>query len=88
MAKTKTLKRRKTLSKNMLQIKKNMGLVAYSPTQNLLDEDLIGSAIWECLKKGDSEGVTEVVVAYLVAKNSSRKIFTRSIKQVIQKRDV
>lgn len=62
------------LPKSVVRIKKNAGLVAYSPTQALLDEALIGNAIWECLKNGDSEGVTEVVRVYLEAKNNSRKV--------------
>jgi len=42
-----------------------------NPTEELLDEELFGRAIWECLKEGDSEGVIEVIRAYLQAANKT-----------------
>lgn len=36
-----------------------------------MDEKLIGQAIWECLKNGDSEGVVEVIQIYLDAVNKT-----------------
>jgi len=69
MAKVKTLKKTAILS---LKIKKNSGVIEYSPTEKLLDEDLIGRAIWECLKNNDPEGVIEVINAHLRAVNKAQ----------------
>jgi DNA-binding phage protein len=43
-----------------------------NPTKELLDTTLIGRAVWECLKEGDSEGVIEVIQAYLQAVNKTK----------------
>lgn len=43
-----------------------------NPTEELLNEELIGRAIWECLKNGDSEGVVEVIQIYLEAVNKTQ----------------
>jgi hypothetical protein len=37
-----------------------------------LDEELIGRAIWDFLKNGDSEGVIEVIRIYLEAVNKTQ----------------
>ena len=67
MVKVKTLVKQKKSSKNTrtLKIKKNTGVVVYSPTKRLLDEDFISRAIWECLKNNDPEGVIEIIEAHL-----------------------
>ncbi len=52
-----------------LVLKKDTGLIEYSPTVALLNEELIGRALWECLKEGDVEGFMEVIEAYLAAYN-------------------
>ncbi len=57
----------------MIELKKNMGLREYSPTQELLNEDFIAKAIWECLKDNDPEGVIEIIEAHLYAKNITAK---------------
>jgi len=44
----------------------------YNPSKDLLDEQLIAKAIWECLKENDSDGVIEVLEAHLRAKNKSQ----------------
>jgi len=49
------------------RIKRNLDLIGYSPTEELLDETLIRNAIWECLKNNDSVGVMEVLDSYLEA---------------------
>ena len=54
-----------------MRIKKNNDLIAYSPTKQLLNEDLIGRAIWECLKNNDPAGAIEVIEAHLEAINKS-----------------
>ena len=55
-----------------MKLKKDAGLIEYSPTQELLDENFIALAIWECLKNNDPEGVMEVIQAHLEAVNKSR----------------
>ena len=80
MAKIKTsVKRRKSLTntssptrKNKMKLKKDTGIRKSNPTEELLNEELIGSAIWECLKNGDSEGVVEVISIYLEAVNKTQ----------------
>lgn len=55
-------------------MKKEMGISRYDSTQALLDEERIGRAIWECLKKGDSEGVIEVIKIHLDAHNKTELV--------------
>lgn len=55
-----------------LRLKKDAGLIEYSPTKELLDEEFIALAIWECLKNNDPEGVVEVIQAHLDAVNKAR----------------
>lgn len=44
----------------------------YDPSRTLLDEHLIASAVWECLKDNDPNGVIEILEAHLRAKNKSK----------------
>ena len=55
-----------------MKLKKDTGIRNSNPTKELLDEELIGRAIWECLKNGDSEGVIEVISIYLEAANKAQ----------------
>ncbi|HLB52822.1 MAG TPA: hypothetical protein VJK48_03855 [Chlamydiales bacterium] len=55
-----------------MQLRKNTGIRKSNPREELLNETLIGQAIWECLKKGDSEGVIEVIKIYLEAVNKTQ----------------
>lgn len=55
-----------------MKLKKNANLIEYSPSQELLNEDLIAKAIWECLKNNDPEGVMEVIEAHLEMINKLR----------------
>lgn len=55
-----------------MKLKKGTGIRKSNPTEELLDEELIGRAIWECLKDGDSEGVIEVIRIYLEAVNKTQ----------------
>lgn len=55
-----------------MKLKKNTGIRQSNPTEELLNEELIGRAIWECLKNGDSEGVIEVIGIYLEAVNKTQ----------------
>jgi DNA-binding phage protein len=80
MDKIKTSARRKKFSsntssiknKNEIQLKRGTGIRKSNPTQELQNDQLIGLAIWECLKEGDAEGVIEVILAYLEAANKSK----------------
>lgn len=53
----------------------HLGVVEYSPTLELLNEDLIARAVWECLKDNDPEGVAEVIHIYLDAKERARTFY-------------
>jgi probable addiction module antidote protein len=44
----------------------------YNPSNDLLNEQLIAEAIWECLKENDPDGVIEILEAHLSAKNKSQ----------------
>ncbi len=39
-----------------MKLKTGTGIKKSNPREELLNEGLIGNAIWECLKNGDSEG--------------------------------
>lgn len=54
------------------KLKKNTGIRESNPREELLNEELIGRAIWECLKNGDSEGIIEVIQIYLEAVNKTQ----------------
>jgi DNA-binding phage protein len=80
MAKAKTLKRRKRSSaikshskpKMIMKLKEGTRVRESNPTEEILNEDLISRAIWECFKEGDSEGVIEIFEIYLQAANKTR----------------
>ena len=55
-----------------MKLKKDPGIRQSNPTEELLNEELIGRAIWECLRNGDSEGVIEVISIYLEAANKTQ----------------
>lgn len=57
--------------KRILKLKPNADIRESNPREELLDEELIGRAVWECLKEGDSEGVIEVIRIYLEAVNKT-----------------
>ena len=54
----------------MIRLKKK--LREYDPMKDLLDEQLIAKAVWECLKGNDPDGVIEILEAHLRAKNKSK----------------
>src|SRR3990167_3678897 len=80
MVKKKTFARRRIFltntshqtRKRRMKLKKGTGIRKSDPTEELLNEELIGRAIWECLKNGDSEGVVEVIRIYLEAVNKTQ----------------
>jgi DNA-binding phage protein len=55
-----------------VKLKKGTGIRKSNPREELLNEELVGRAIWECLKNGDSEGVIEVIRIYLEAVNKTQ----------------
>jgi DNA-binding phage protein len=55
-----------------MKMKNNTGIRESNPREELLDQELMGRAIWECLKNGDSEGVIEVIQIYLEAANKTQ----------------
>lgn len=55
-----------------LKLKKNAKLIPYSPTDELLDENFIAQAVWECLKNNDPEGVVEIIQSHLRVVNKSK----------------
>ena len=58
-------------NRHMMRLKSNTAVRESNPREELLDEGLIAQAVWECLKEGDSEGVIEVIQAYLEAVNKT-----------------
>jgi DNA-binding phage protein len=52
-------------------LREGVGITEFSPTEQLKDIKLIGSAIMECLIENDSEGVMEVIETHLEAMNKS-----------------
>ena len=55
-----------------MTLRKDTGVRESNPREELLDEKLIGNAIWECLKNGDSAAVIEVIQIYLEAVNKTQ----------------
>ncbi len=55
-----------------MKLKTREGLRPYSPTKQLLDEDFIAKAVWECFKNNDPEGVIEVIQAHMRAVNKTK----------------
>lgn len=55
-----------------MKLKEGARVRESNPTEELLDEDLISRAIWECFKEGDSKGVIEIIQIYLHAANKTR----------------
>lgn len=74
MVKTKTLQKQKKSLENTpkFKIKEDALIEAFSPTEELLDENFIGKAIVECLKNNDPEGVIEVLNIYLNTINRAK----------------
>lgn len=69
MDKKKTLKKHKTCSPKLLEIKNLEGLEEWTPETRLLSKDFILKAVVECLKNGDAKGAVEVVMTYIKALN-------------------
>src|SRR3990172_5526461 len=72
MVKTKTLPKQKKSTKTMPKQQKKTPR-AYDPLKDLLDEKLIGRAIFECLTRNDPKGVIEVIKAHVMALNQAQR---------------
>ena len=53
-------------------IREDANITELDPLANLLDPDLIGSAIMQCLIENDPEGVMEIIEDHLYALNKSK----------------
>lgn len=67
-------KRSKTKTKEAVKvtIKEDANVTELDPIANLLNPDLIGSAIMQCLIENDPEGVMEIIEDHLYALNKSK----------------
>lgn len=72
MARRKTLTKQKKYIKSGSMTKLKKKPIKYDPMRDLLNEQLIAKAIWECLKENDPEGVIEILEAHMRAKNKSK----------------
>ena len=62
----------KTKEAVKVSLKEDANITEVDPVANLLDPDLIGSAIMLCLIENDPEGVMEVIEDHLYALNKSK----------------
>ena len=72
MVKRKILTKQRKSIKNGSMIKLKKTPREYNPMKDLLDDQLIAKAVWECLKDNDPDGVIEILEAHLRAKNKSK----------------
>ena len=62
----------KTNGARNVGIRDDANVTEVDPIANLLDPDLIGSAIMQCLIENDPEGVMEIIEDHLYALNKSK----------------
>ena len=55
-----------------ITLREDANITEVDPIANLLDPDLIGSAIMQCLIENDPEGVMEIIEDHLYALNKSK----------------
>lgn len=82
----------KTKSLSGVRIREDMGITEVDPIANLLDPNLIGSAIMQCLIENDPEGVMEIIESHLYALNKSKFLREANIPrstmyQLLQRRN-
>ena len=68
MVKIKRFSKSKKLLENIptiLNLKEDVVVIEYSPTEELLDENFISKAIFECFKNNNPESVIEIFSIYL-----------------------
>lgn len=72
MGKTKTSKKQKSSSADnigpVVKLKKGVKASAWHPTEELLNEENLAQALFQCLKDGDSESFKEILFTHLDAK--------------------
>ena len=61
----------RTEKRRILKLKDNARIRESNPMEEILNEELIGRAMWDCLKEGDSEGMVKVIRIYLEASNKT-----------------
>lgn len=64
--------------KEEVVVREDVGITELDPIAKLLDPDLIGSAIMQCLIENDPAGVMEIIESHLYALNKSK--FLREAK--------
>lgn len=70
MAKIKILhKPKKYLENTHVRLRKKAKVIRHDPFKNLLDEELIAQAFWECLKENDPDGAMEIILSHIEAIN-------------------
>lgn len=69
-AKEKRVNKKKQPAEHVL--KKGADLKEYNPMKTLLDTNILGAAIMECLIENDTEGVLEIIEGYLYALNKTQ----------------
>lgn len=62
----------KTKKAAKTSLRDDANITEMDPIANLLDPDLIGSAIMQCLIENDPEGVMEIIEDHLYALNKSK----------------
>lgn len=55
-----------------IQLRSDIGLKKFEPSETLLDTKLIGTAIMECLIANDPDGIMEIIEGHLKALNKSQ----------------
>lgn len=75
-----------------VEIREDVGITEVDPVVNLLDPNLIGSAIMQCLIENDPEGVMEIIMSHLYALNKSKflreaKVPRSTMYQLLQRKN-
>lgn len=73
-------------------IREDAGITEVDPISNLLDPNLIGSAIMQCLIENDPAGVMEIIESHLYALNKSKflrkaKVPRSTMYQLLQRKN-
>lgn len=62
----------RTEETDKISLREDANITEVDPLANLLDSDLIGAAIMQCLIENDPEGVMEIIKDHLYALNKSK----------------
>lgn len=82
MGKTKTSKKRKSSSVGefpTVKLKKGVKISEWSPSQEILDEEQLAQALFQCLKDGDSDAFKEILFTHLNAKVKTKLAKERGV---------